>query len=79
MTNELQWKSRHRGEGEYADIGSGLGRYIVTSGNKVSLRLNGELIGTFNTVGEAKVRAQAGADNARAMKTEEDAFWSFYR
>jgi len=72
MANELQWKPLQHGDGEFADIDDGIGRYIIAgpSDQRLSLRLNGELIGMFDTVAEAKARAQAGADNARAM--EED-------
>jgi hypothetical protein len=36
------------------------------------LRLHGQPIGMFNTAESAKQRAQAGADTARAMASEDE-------
>jgi len=74
----LVWKSA-RAEGTIlADVGGNLGRYIVErcKSGRFELRHQGQPLGLFNTADEAKARAQAGADSARAMKVENDEYFS---
>jgi hypothetical protein len=73
----LVWKSA-RAEGTIlADVGGKLGRYMIEHchSGRFELRHQGQPIGMFATVDEAKARAQAGADSAHAMKAEDDEYF----
>jgi hypothetical protein len=70
MAMELQWHERRNG-GLYAD--TGLGRYTVSQSDRVVLRHNGVVLGVFDSLDEAKARAQRGADYAHTIKAEDEA------
>lgn len=68
-TGLLEWKpSLHALE--IADTG-GLGRYLVRKHHaKLAVLHNGVLLGTFDTVAEAKARAELGYQELLAKQTE---------
>jgi hypothetical protein len=69
----LVWKPA-RAEGSiFADVGDNLGRYVIERchSGRFELRHHSRPIGIFTNIDEAKARAQAGADTARAMASEE--------
>jgi hypothetical protein len=72
--NTLVWKSARIENTILADVGDNLGRYVIQrcGSGRFELRHQGQPIGMFNTADEAKARAQAGPDSARAVKVEDD-------
>jgi hypothetical protein len=60
------------------DVGTFSLSDIISNGlvtHRFELRLQGQPIGLFATIDEAKARAQAGADSARAMKAEDGEYF----
>jgi hypothetical protein len=70
----LVWKPARAKGSILADVGDNLGRYVIEhcKSGRFELRLHGQPIGMFDTAESAKQRAQAGADTARAMASEDE-------